>query len=58
MVSDGFDKEGCARGIFMAICQRSFEQLKQITKTCENSHSLGLEDKLARAEYEAAIPAS
>jgi len=34
------------------------EQLKQITKTCENSYSVGLEEKLARAEYRAGDPAS
>ena len=34
------------------------EQLKQITKICENSYSVGLEEKLARAEYRAGDPAS
>jgi len=34
------------------------EQLKQITKTCENSYSVVLKEKLARAEYGAGDPAS
>ena len=57
LVRDGFGKKRCVRRIFKAICQCSAEQLKQITKTCENSYSVDLEEKLARAEYEAGDPA-
>jgi len=58
LLRDGFGKKGCVGGICKAICQCSAEQLKQITKTCGNSYSVGLEEKLARAEYVAGDPTS